>query len=158
MAEIPVTTSNGDNLMTTKRLLVVVLFITLATPVYGAGKNSCYDTAKNQFELNECAADDLKEADDELNRVYKEILKRNAEDSVFLDRLKSAQRAWLSFRDAELEALFPDPEKQVAYGSAYPTCYANWKKKITVQRTQQLRRWLIATEEGDVCTGSLPVK
>jgi uncharacterized protein YecT (DUF1311 family) len=158
MAEIPVTTSNGDNLMTTKRLLVLLLLITLATPVYGARKNSCYDTAKNQFALNECAARELKAADDELNRVYKEILKRNAKDSVFLDRLKAAQRAWLSFRDAELEALFPDPEKQVAYGSAYPTCYANWKKKITVQRTQQLRRWLIATEEGDVCTGLLPVK
>jgi uncharacterized protein YecT (DUF1311 family) len=144
--------------MTTKRLLVVVLFITLATPAYGAKKNSCYDTAKTQFELNECASRELKKADDELNRVYKEILKRNAKDPVFLDRLKSAQRAWLSFRDAELEAIFPDPEKQIAYGSSYPMCYSIWETKFTIQRTQQLRRWLVGTDEGEVCVGSLPIK
>jgi uncharacterized protein YecT (DUF1311 family) len=159
MAEIPQQISTGDRIhMTTKRLVAALLFSMMATQACGATKDSCYDTAKTQFELNECAAGDLKEADDELNRVYREILKRNAHDAVFLERLKSAQRAWISFRDAELEALFPDPEKQVAYGSAYPMCYANWKKKITVQRTQQLRKWLTGTEEGDVCTGSLPIR
>jgi uncharacterized protein YecT (DUF1311 family) len=158
MAGIPVTTSNGDNFMTTKRLFVLLLLITLATPAYGAGKNSCYDTAKTQFALNECAARELKAADDELNRVYKEILNRNARDSVFLDRLKAAQRAWLSFRDAELEAIFPDSEKQIAYGSSYPMCYSIWETKFTIQRTQQLRRWLVGTEEGEVCVGSLPIK
>jgi len=144
--------------MTATRLFAALLLITFATPAFGAKQNSCYHTANNQFELNQCAARELKEADDELNRVYREILKRNAKDPVFLDRLKAAQRAWISFRDAELEAIFPDPEKQVAYGSAYPMCYAHWMKKLTSQRTQQLRRWLVGTEEGDVCTGSLPVK
>jgi len=144
--------------MTKKSLFAAVLCSAFMTPAYGDTGTSCYDTANNQFELNECAAGEFKKADDELNRVYRQIQKRNAKDPVFLDRLKAAQRAWISFRDAELEAIFPDPEKQVAYGSAYPMCYAHWMKKITSQRTQQLERWLVGTEEGDVCTGSLPVK
>ncbi|HET6419598.1 MAG TPA: lysozyme inhibitor LprI family protein [Geobacteraceae bacterium] len=90
-----------------------MLFLTtLTTPAYGAKKKTCYDTAQTQYELNVCAASELKKADYELNRVYKEILKRYAGDRVFISRLKEAQRAWVSFRDAELEAIFPAAEKQ----------------------------------------------
>jgi uncharacterized protein YecT (DUF1311 family) len=144
--------------MTTKKLLVLVLFVIIATPAYGAKKKSCYDTAESQFELNECAGLKLQEADNELNRVYKEILKRYAGDHLFINSLKSAQRAWISFRDAELGAIFPGIDKRIKYGSAYPMCYANWQTEFTNQRTRQLRRWLVGAEEGDICAGSLLVK
>lgn len=144
--------------MTIKKLLILLLIVALATPAYGAKKKTCYETAQSQFELNECAASDLKKADDELNRVYKEILKRHAGDQVFVKRLKAAQRAWISFRDAELEAIFPAADKRLEYGSAFPMCYFNWQKELTVQRTQQLRRWQVGVDEGEICAGSLPVK
>jgi uncharacterized protein YecT (DUF1311 family) len=34
-------------------------------------------------------------------------------------KLKQAQRAWIAFRDAHLEARFPKADKQAEYGSAY---------------------------------------
>jgi uncharacterized protein YecT (DUF1311 family) len=144
--------------MKMKHLLAIIIIILIAIPISAENKKSCFDTAITQLDLNNCAAIELKEADDELNQVYKEITKRNGDDKVFLDRLKAAQRAWFTFRDAELEALFPEVNKQSQYGSSYPMCYANWKATVTKERTQQLKKWITGVREGDVCSGSLPVK
>ncbi len=144
--------------MKAKHLLAIIVLVLVADSLPAEIKKACYDTAKTQLDLNNCAALELKNADDELNVVYKEIAKRNVDDKVFLDRLKEAQRAWLKFRDAELEALFPEADKQSRYGSSYSMCYAQWKAKITEERTQQLKKWITGVREGEVCSGSLPVK
>ena len=144
--------------MKMEHLLAIITFIIIAVPTSAENKKSCYDTAKTQMDLNDCAALELKAADDELNRAYKEIVKKNGDDKVFLDRLKAAQRTWLTFRDAELEALFPEADKQIQYGSSYPMCYAKWKATVTRERTQQLKKWITGVSEGDICSGSLPVK
>jgi uncharacterized protein YecT (DUF1311 family) len=144
--------------MKMKHLLAIIIIILFAVPISAENKKSCFDTAITQLDLNNCSALELKEADDELNQVYKDIVKRNGDDKVFLDRLKAAQRAWLTFRDAELEALFPEANKQSQYGSSYPMCYAKGKATVTKERTQQLKKWITGVREGDVCSGSLPVK
>ncbi|WP_394366691.1 lysozyme inhibitor LprI family protein [Psychroflexus gondwanensis] len=41
-------------------------------------------------------------------------------EPIFIERLKNAQRVWISCRDAELEMKFPAENKQLEYGSVYP--------------------------------------
>ena len=118
-----------------------------------------YDRARQtQNEMNIEYAAEFDKADKELNRVYRKIFAEYADDKVFLEKLKLAQRAWIKFRDAHMESLFPEEEKRLHYGSVYPMCYSIHMKKITEERTRQLKVWLEGIEEGDVCSGSVKVK
>jgi uncharacterized protein YecT (DUF1311 family) len=132
------------------------VFISIA--VSCAGQKECMETATTQLDLNQCASSHLKAADDELNRVYQTILSKYQDDREFLEKLDNAQRAWLTFRDAELEAKFPLGDKQYHYGSVYPMCANLFLAQWTRERVKQLREWLDGIEEGDVCAGSVPDK
>lgn len=109
--------------------------------------------AQTQSDLNRSACAELDAADAELNSVYREIRERYRGEALFLDKLKTAQRAWIAFRDAELAALYPAEDKQIEYGSIYPMCECTTLAELTRQRTAQLRGWL-DVEEGDACSGS----
>lgn len=127
---------------------VLLLTIFLASPVL----------AQSQREMNQAAGSKFATADAELNRVYKEILRLYKDKPAFIEKLRVAQRAWIKFRDAELEALYPvgpDESAQYLYGSVFPMCWAVNKESLTRARTSTLRQWLKGTEEGDVCSGSV---
>ncbi|QRN55773.1 DUF1311 domain-containing protein [Dyella caseinilytica] len=111
------------------------------------------DNAQSQGAMNECASNSYGAADKELNQVYQQVLRKYAKDTVFVAKLKAAQKAWLTFRDAELAARFPDSDI-TNYGSVYPMCVNNELEAMTRKRTEELRAWLKGTEEGDVCAGS----
>ena len=98
----------------------------------------------NQAELNSCAADDFDKADKELNQVYQSLIKKEAEDVLFIRKLRIAQKAWLTFRDAELDAIFAcaDNDVRVCWGSMYPMSFFAHKANLTRQRTAQLREIL----------------
>lgn len=110
-------------------------------------------SAQSQSEMNADACRDAKAADAELNRVYKDVMARAAEDAKLADRVKVAQRAWVAFRDAQLALLYPpgDPTQ----GSVAPMCACLAEQELTTDRTKQLRR-LLAGEEGDVCSWQRP--
>ena len=119
-----------------------------------AGSDKCMDNAQSQAAMTACASNTLGAADKELNQVYQQVLRKYAKDTVFVAKLKTAQKAWLAFRDAELEARYPASDKSLAYGSVYPMCANNELEAMTRQRTDALRAWLKGAEEGDVCAGS----
>jgi uncharacterized protein YecT (DUF1311 family) len=98
--------------------------------------------------MNRCADQDAKAADAELNRVYQELLSKSKGDASATKKLRDAQRAWIAFRDAQLEALYPAEDKQREYGSIYPMCYAIVTTAMTKDRTIQLRRML---QDKDPC-------
>ena len=123
-----------------------------------AQSEPCYDTARTQSELNRCADNDFARADRELNMTYQRILKKYAKDALFLQRLREAQRAWVAFRDAEMQMKYPSTNAQevtARFGSVYPMCLASYKAELTEQRTKRLSVWLSGIEEGDVCSGSV---
>ena len=126
--------------------------------VAGADAKDCMETATTQSQRNQCATSQLKAADDELNRVYQDILKRYKNDRQFVQKLRNAQQAWLKFRDAELEAKFPFADKQARYGSVYPMCANLFLAQRTQERIKDLRQWLDGTEEGNLCAGSVHYK
>ena len=111
--------------------------------------------AQTQGELDEQACGQFHKVDVALNETYSKILREYARDQQFIAKLKTAQRAWLTFRDAELEALYPKDNKQAEYGTVYPMCHCSELQFLTEERTKQLKRWLDGTLEGDVCAGSV---
>jgi uncharacterized protein YecT (DUF1311 family) len=118
----------------------------------------CGDDAKSltQLGMNECAALHAQEAETEMLETLRQIRLRYAKDALFLAALEQAQTEWLRFRNAEMAALFPEPEKQVAYGSMYNMCAATQRRRLIQLRTAQLRLWLDGEPETRGCSGSLP--
>ena len=112
-------------------------------------QSSCWDQATTQFAMNECAGQEQKQADAELNKTYQQVLTKYANDPQRLDPIKNAERAWLAFRDAEIEALFPE-DRRPERGSVYPMCRALHLARLTQERTKALKA-LLEWKEGDVC-------
>lgn len=132
--------------------------ILMSAPLTMAGEiesTDCMAAATTQQDTNQCAASQLTAADDEMDRLYRAILDQYKDDQGFLSKLQAAQQAWLAFRNAELEARFPAPDKQSEYGSVYPMCSSLFLVRRTRERIAQLREWLDGVEEGEVCAGSV---
>lgn len=124
------------------KLLFVCLFSLMAYKCVG----------QTQSDLNSNAGDTFQKADNQLNQVYQRILNEYHSDTVLLRNLKVAQRIWLKLRDAEMLLKYPESDE---YGSVQPMCWALYKTKLTKERTKHLKVWLIGSEEGDVCQGSV---
>ena len=111
--------------------------------------------AQTQADLNQDACAQYKKADQSLNVTYAKVLKDYAKDPQFLAKLRQAQRAWIAFRDAHLEARFPKADQQAQYGSVYPTCRGNVLIELTQQRARELKTWADGIPEGEACNGSV---
>ena len=112
---------------------------------------------QSQGQLNQQADAAYRKADQELNRTYQQILKEYRTKTAFLQSLKTAQKLWIQFRDAEMKARYPATNSLVEYGSFFPVCYSNGLEELTKARTKQLRLWLTGIPEGDMCNGSVKV-
>jgi len=100
--------------------------------------------AGSQPELNACATDAFNKADKELNTTWQALLRKEAADKVFIAKLRAAQKAWLAFRDAELEAHFAckDEDSRMCWGSMEAMSFMARKKDLTQQRTKMLKDML----------------
>jgi uncharacterized protein YecT (DUF1311 family) len=123
-----------------------------------AGVRVCH--GQTQLEMNQAALLDLKKTENELTEVYQKVIQRYSKgseaDLVLVDRLRKAQRAWIKFRDAHIEAIFPSEADRRF--SARPMCVAIVLTELDKARITQLREWLDGVEEGDVCHGTRPWK
>jgi uncharacterized protein YecT (DUF1311 family) len=101
--------------------------------------------ASDQATMNQCAGQDFKAADKELNTVYQQITKRLKDNPDGKKLLVSAQRAWVGFRDTECKF----SASGVAGGSVYPLIYSNCMTSVTKVRVEALKEYL-KCEEGDM--------
>jgi uncharacterized protein YecT (DUF1311 family) len=120
-----------------------LLFLLLLGFTQGIGAASCFDTAMTTASMADCAEKDRRDTDKDLNRVYKQLMKRHETDTLFKSKLKKAQRAWLAFRDQDLELANVG-------GSVATMCMRNRLAQLNTERTAYLKSLLEATE-GDVC-------
>lgn len=111
-------------------------------------------TPQTQADMSETARVDYTSADVELNREFQQILQARKADLEFVLKFKAAQRAWIVYRDAQVQALFPAADKRRAYGSVYPMCRWQVLSELTRERTKQLKAWTEPPAEGDTCAGS----
>lgn len=118
---------------------------------------SLISTAQTQSEMNVEAYNSYMVADKELNKMYDKIRIAYKNDTLFLANLKVAQRAWIQFRDADINARYPNGNKDY-YGSVFPMCQSLYLQSLTEKRISELKLWLDGLEEGDVCSGSVRIK
>ena len=108
--------------------------------------------------MNREACDRYTKADAELNTTYQQVLRDYKADALFLGKIRSAQRVWITYRDAQLAALYPAADSQREYGSVYPACRCAALAEVTRKRTEELQRWTGGAAEGDICAGSIKAR
>ena len=140
---------------TTSISLILCFCLPTALASAADSNNSCLENAMTQMEMNRCAGIDYTEADAELNRVYKQIIKIYSDNPAFIKNLKASQRAWIKLRDADFAMRYPHADDPSYYGSSFRTCSSLYLTELTLQRTAYLKQWLKGGEEGDLCNGSL---
>lgn len=121
------------------RTLCLAAFLLFVIPdVVHAQPSACTDSARTQLEMNECAGEDLVQADSVLNAVYARVVAEA--DSTHLPLLREAQRAWIRLRDADCWVEGAD----YAGGSMRPMVEVMCLARATRQRTAHLRQMLPA--------------
>jgi uncharacterized protein YecT (DUF1311 family) len=104
---------------------------------------ACSKEAKTQHDLNGCANEEAKRVDVELNKVYKLLLSKVRGNAVATAKIQAAQKAWVAYRDAYIDAMYPAKDKQAEYGSIFPMEVNLLAAKLTRQQIgalQEIRR------------------
>jgi len=91
--------------------------------------------------MNRCARDEAVRADADLDRVLHVLLIEAAKEPFGAEKVRAAQTAWLTYRDAYIEAIYPARDKQV-YGSIYPTERDRLRSKLTTRQVEGLQQML----------------
>jgi uncharacterized protein YecT (DUF1311 family) len=135
----------GSSLRTsTMRSILAVSAFLAIIPTAAAQSTECGDSA-SQMEMNACAAAEFQQANARLNAVYREITARVKRTVDIRKQLVAAQRAWISFRDAECSFVTSLSEG----GSIHPMLVLLCKTRITDKRIAELRP-LLTCEDGDL--------
>ncbi|WP_267427532.1 lysozyme inhibitor LprI family protein [Methylobacterium sp. GC_Met_2] len=123
----------------------MAVLLLAAAPASAAGPCE----GSTQADLNECAAADYGTADQALNTVYGQLMKKIGPKAK--DGLRAAQKAWLPFRDATcaLETM------GLEGGSAYSMEYDGCRKGLTDQRIKVLKGYLSCKSDEISCVGQM---
>lgn len=116
------------------RIMLILLFFAL---LIFATVHSTTVYAQNQNEMNQQAARDFEKADIALNKVYNQLAMKLDRESK--TKLKSAQRAWIQFRDAEAQF---EADLDARGGSLAPLIYNGRRAEFTKIRMKELQRLL----------------
>ena len=119
--------------MTTMKFLSLALVLPISTSVRPqAQKDPC--NGDTTFEMKQCSAKKFKQADDELNKVYRQLMSK-LDDEGHKTSLKTAQLAWLNYRDTNC-----DFESYLNRGgSIYSVVVTECRTSMTTSRTRQLK-------------------
>ncbi len=119
----------------TPRLWLPVLVVLAAAPRMATAQD-CNPAGETQPEMNACAHQDYEKADKALNEAYAAVVAIHKNDNEAIGLLKSAQRSWIKFRDAECEFETIDSKG----GSIRPLLRSQCLTGLTEARTRQLRK------------------
>jgi uncharacterized protein YecT (DUF1311 family) len=118
--------------------------IALAAPAL-ADDIDC-NNAMTQSAMNICADQDYRAADAKLNAAYSRLIAAQ-DDAGFKAKLRTAQRAWISFRDTECTYETADNEG----GSIHPLVYAVCLTRLTKERTKALEAQRACWKNAEKC-------
>jgi uncharacterized protein YecT (DUF1311 family) len=132
-----------------KHLLILFLLVSLAGVAQESAEyRACINRATTQMEMNTCAGDEAARVEDRLNDVYQKLLAQASNQVEALAKIKAAERAWVAYRDAYMEAMYPAKDKQVEYGSIYLMEASLLRAKLTERHTTELKELLQQYSEG----------
>ena len=92
---------------------------------------ACSEKANTQAEMTACASAEAKRVDAKLNSTYRALLAKAESQPEAVAKIKVAERAWVVYRDAYIEATYPAKDKATEYGSMYPLEVALLRAKLT---------------------------
>ena len=119
-----------------KRVIAVLLLFMVANGFTSGQKKKKLDpcaNAQTQFEMNQCAARDYRAADSVLNQTYQRLVAMLNDEEK--SQLKTAQTAWLKYRDSNCEFVGDEYKG----GSIRPLIYASCLADMTRKRTTELK-------------------
>ncbi len=119
-------------------------------------KVSCWETADTQFELNQCAGEGTRDAEQEMEKVLAKIAVAYKSHPTFFKHMERSQKAWKEWMYLEVAAHYPaEPGGGYSWGSVQPMCQRGLETSFIGERTRELASWLAPSdsEEGDVCGG-----
>jgi uncharacterized protein YecT (DUF1311 family) len=108
------------------------LFLSLA--ILFLSSSSTHLFAQTQAEMNQTAIENFKKADNELNQVYKKLVKKLNEKEKKL--LVTAQKNWIRFRDSKCEF----EKEEYNGGSIQPLIQYTYLTECTEDRIKDLKR------------------
>ena len=122
------------------QFFTVLIFLSLSGFAYADGCNP----GGTQLEINQCAQQEFERSDQQLNVTYQALIKKMQHDPRYVERLREAQRQWIKYRDAELDAMFVCAEENVriCWGSMFDLLYSNAKSDLTRERTHRLQGYI----------------
>ena len=99
---------------------------------------ACNQKAKTQSEMDGCANQEATRLDAELNRIYSNLLSKASAQPEAAAKIETAEKAWIAYRDAYMEAMYPAADKRSEYGSIYPMDADLLRAKLTKQHIADL--------------------
>ncbi len=97
--------------------------------------DACLDpSVRTAGDMSTCRKREHAAADSDLNRVYGQLVAANRDENGYVEALRKAQRAWLSFRDAQCNIATWDSRRGTAYDVYVSLCLT----ALTRARTTQL--------------------
>jgi uncharacterized protein YecT (DUF1311 family) len=121
------------------------------------GTSLTYAQSATQIDQSRNSCSDYLKAKKGLEDMVKHIEDEYGKYPLFIKKFRKAQDEWMSYRDAQLEMLYPEADKG-EYGTFYPTCRCNWLVEFTNQRLDFLVKFVSNTNEGESCGGAVNSK
>jgi len=129
-----------------KRAMLIALLV-LARASHAQERNAfrdCLDKADTQLEITQCAIEDAERASAEYNVVLAQVLARTqyvGDDDLehAREKVRAAEKAWVAYLDAFIEARYPAENKREAYGSRYLEIDAELRAAMTRRHIEDLR-------------------
>jgi uncharacterized protein YecT (DUF1311 family) len=125
------------------RYLLVMLLTTLPLVAQDSSEyRVCDKNAKSQMEMNSCANEEAARVDSELNSVYRKLLSQTTSQPGATAKIKSVEKAWIAYRDAYIDAMYPSNDKLAEYGSVYPMEVELLRAKLTNRQVKAVKELL----------------
>lgn len=105
-------------------------------------KASIEKDATTQLVMNSLSLKGYEEADKKINKIYKQVMKKHKDNKLFTKKLRASQRLWIKLKEANLEAVFPEEDKRLYYGSMYPLNKNSALEVYTLERIRFLKQFL----------------
>ncbi|WP_321815579.1 MULTISPECIES: lysozyme inhibitor LprI family protein [unclassified Paraburkholderia] len=126
-------------------LCASVVLLAVASPCLAA-QPECLNNAPTQRAMDECVGRTMQASDQRLNETYRALLAKVGKDGGA--RLRKAQRAWLTWRDAQCSFSTMGTSGGSINASMYGLCI----DELTQEQTKRLDAQLHC-KEGDLSCG-----
>jgi len=108
---------------------------------------ACEKKDDSQTGLDHCASDEAGRVDAALNRAYQQLRLKAKRTPGAIEKIEQLEKAWMHYRDAYLAAMYPEENKQAAYGSIFPMEFDLLRADLTREQTKKVKELIQQYEE-----------